>query len=235
MRFAANEKHLWQDLKPEETSKADDRAINERYGLAISGDENYSLEPAAFLIQEQNLRLAELNRLFNNCGIESLTSWIERHPDMMAFFGVQQRAAQTADKELSQFIEYRNDAAHGGLSVSDLAGIDIQLEYADFIALLCRIIAERVQREVLKVGTSRNLATEHGTVTELFHDGNVIVALLSGDFRVGQSIYLMTDSYCYERVIESIQLDGVAHDQVSVAGQELGMKLSEKGKKTAQF
>jgi hypothetical protein len=51
------------------------------FNLALSGDKTYRLEPAAMLIQEQNLRLTELVRIFSTCGVDALGEWIVGHPE----------------------------------------------------------------------------------------------------------------------------------------------------------
>ena len=183
------------------------------------------------LIHDQNLRYQQLNTLFKNCGITDLTKWLENHRLTKEFFGAETRMTASVERELLTLVEYRNDAAHGALTVADVIGVDLLAELADFVMLLCNLLAERVQKSVLENGASKGLSSFCGNITEIFRGGTVIVALVTGQFEVGQSIYLVGENYCTERRIENIQIDNVDTSPTTVTEQaELGMKLDGKGK-----
>lgn len=65
-----------------------------QYGNALSG-KDYVLEPLAMLIQEQNLRLSELTRIYADCGIINVSSWIEKHSKIEEFFAAGDRLIPT--------------------------------------------------------------------------------------------------------------------------------------------
>jgi hypothetical protein len=210
--------------------------ITQNFALAVDGKENYHLEPKAMLLQEQNLRLGELNRLFNDCGIENFGKWLEAHPGTKAFFTEESRMAATIEKELLLLVNYRNDAAHGALTVADLVGYEVLSELADFIVLLCGLLAEKVQKSVLELGVSKKRSRVCGHITEVLKDSSVVVAPVVGDFVIGQVIYLATDAYCVSRTIENIQLQGVDIVEFSTSEvTELGFKLDGRGAKNAKI
>jgi hypothetical protein len=55
---------------------------------------------------------------------------------------------------------------------------------------------------------------------------------MTGAFRVGDTVYLCKENYCLERSIVSLQLEGIAYDEVNLASAtELGMMFDAPGKK----
>ena len=71
------------------------------YNNALSG-QTYALEPVAFLLQEQNLRLPELNKLFAGCGISGISPWIENSQPISQFFLQGSRLGGNAEHELRE-------------------------------------------------------------------------------------------------------------------------------------
>lgn len=203
------------------------------YTRALEG-KAYRLEPAAVVMREQNLRLQELHRLFANCGIDNVQAWIERHPVILAFFSDGERIAAGPESEMLRLIDYRNDAAHGALIVDEIASVDVLVEFADFAFLLCRVLAERVQKAVLSQAIKKDRATECGQIVRSLKNGRVVIAPVVGDFSVGQTIYLMTDRYCVERSVVSIQLQNAEQQAISIPqSTELGLGLNGVGKEGA--
>lgn len=204
------------------------------FNLALTGDKSYRLEPSAMLMQEQNLRLPELARMFANCGIDGMSDWIAGHPDMRQFFKDQSRLASGPENEMVRLIDYRNEAAHGGLSVNDVVGLDLLVEFADFVVLVCKVIAERVQRAVIDRAQTIGLASHCGKIANRLKDGTVILAPVTGHFRKGQAVYLVGANYCVERRIISIQVDSVEHEEIAVPDKtELGFGLDAPVRKGA--
>jgi hypothetical protein len=110
--------------------------------------ERYRLLPQAMLSHDQNLRMKDVIALFERCGIPKLSEWTNRHRAIRNFFKGG-RQSDKADAELDQLVQYRNEAAHGGIEVTDVLGSDILIEYADFIEVLCSALAECVQRNCI--------------------------------------------------------------------------------------
>ncbi|MQY45954.1 hypothetical protein GAO09_07765 [Rhizobiales bacterium RZME27] len=203
------------------------------YNSALGGLE-YSLEPKAMLMQEQNLRLPELNRFMNACGIEGVQSWIENHRRVKEFFAAGDRLTGTAESQMAELIKFRNDAAHGTIDISDLLHLNVHLEFCDFISAVCEALAERVQLAGLFTLKPYKHATERGKVSESMKNGSVAIGLMLGRFAVGDTIYLCGDNYCLERRVSSLQLDSVPQESVDfTTATELGMLLDAPGKKNA--
>jgi len=203
------------------------------YNQALAG-KKYTLEPRAMLMQEQNLRLPELNRLVSDCGVEGVTNWIEGHNAVKTFFANGGRLTASAASELGELIKYRNDAAHGSMDISDILHVNVLTEFCEFVAVLCEALAERVQLAGLRVLEAHKHVRVNGKVTELLKDGMVSIGAMTGVFEVGGTIYLCGENYCLERKVSSLQLEGVSHEKVDLAAAtDLGMMFDAPGKKNA--
>ena len=206
-----------------------------QYGSALSG-KDYQLEPAAMLMQEQNLRFPELNRLFAACGIENIDTWIEKHRSLTAFFQKGGRLAGSAEHEMKELIEYRNDAAHGSINVDELPGLDYLFEFCDFVSAICEALSERVQLTGLEHLLKGGRAQQRGRASECLKNGMVLIGAVTGNFKVGDTIFLCGNDYCVSRSIQGLQIDDVAHSEVSLANpKEVGFAIDKPGRKNASI
>jgi len=209
------------------------RSLVEQYGKALAG-QPYTLEPLALLVQEQNLRIHELARLFSGCGIENIASWIDQHPSVIDFFAAGGRLGASADHEMRELIKYRNDAAHGSIDIDELPGIDYLFEFCDFISAICAAVSERVQLVGLQKLIDAGIASKRGKIDECLKNREVIIGKLTGKFRVGDIIYLHGSDYCVAREIKSIQIDGADQREVALSSPtELGLAINGPGRKRA--
>jgi hypothetical protein len=207
----------------------------QQYGLALS-DKEYVLEPLALLMQEQNLRLPELTRLLTGCGIGNMTSWIEKHQSIRNFFDKEERLAATAEHEMRELIKYRNDAAHGSINIDELPGLDYLYEFCDFVGAVCEAMAERVQLTGLECLIESKAAVLHGKVTECLKSGKVVIAKVTGHFKVGDTIYLCGNDYCIAGEVNSIQAKNVSHTELTVLEvTELGIGINRTGRSKAEI
>jgi len=70
--------------------------------------------------------MAELKRLFGHCGLLEIESWVAKHSAIKDFFRLSHVFSETAESELKQIVEYRNEAAHG--EVDQVLGTDVLIE-----------------------------------------------------------------------------------------------------------
>lgn len=209
------------------------RQIISGYHNALSG-EDYNLEPRAMLMQEQNLRLPELQRFMSACGIDGVATWIEQHRAVTAFFANGGRLTGSAASELVELIKYRNDAAHGSIDISDILHPNVLVEFCEFADAVCQAVAERVQLAGLKSLEAHNHVRVNGKVTEVLKGGMVSIGRMIGPFKINSAVYLCGDNYCLERKVISLQLEGVPHQRVDLSvATELGMMFDAPGKKNA--
>ncbi len=203
------------------------------YNNALSG-QTYALEPAAFLLQEQNLRLPELGRLFAGCGISDVSSWIESSQSISQFFQQGGRLGGSAEHELRELIKYRNDAAHGSIDISELPGADYLREFCEFALAICEAIAEKFLLESTNRLIDAGKSTVCGKAKECFKDGQVAIVNVVGKLEVGDDVVLKGKNYCLLAKVISLQLDGVSQDSVELSGDtEVGIGLAGKCPKNA--
>jgi len=199
----------------------------------VTGTEQYELITDAFLSHEQNLRKEILEKLLADAGIENAWKWVDKHRKIKYFIEEIRENQKTAEEELKQLIDYRNEAAHGG--VDEILGTQELLDLGDFVKALCEALAELVSYQIILQKLSIAKAKEIGHITEWFKKPRAAVASVADiTLTVGGSIWLVseTSSYCKLAKIESIQIDDIDKNEVKIASEtEIGLKLDTDAKK----
>jgi RiboL-PSP-HEPN len=196
----------------------------------------YRLLPEAMLSHEQNLRMPELGMLFSRCGIPDIAAWSSKHPAIRSFFATEKRQSDKADAELKQLVDYRNDAAHGGISVDAVLGPDILMEFADFLVVFFIALSERAQWSLIQTSLDHQKIRLAGIINEVF-SGNIGVANVeNATFAIGDLIYLRGANYCYEATILSLQENDVDVESSRVLKPiELGFRFDRPIRKGAEI
>jgi hypothetical protein len=146
------------------------------------------------------------------------------------------RLNASAEREVTQLVEYRNDTAHGSVSVDNILALDYLLKFCYFIAALCDAILEIVQLIGLKVLSEAGRAISLGRVTELLKNNTVFIFEMRGKLCVNDTIYVKGKNYCFEREVISIQIDDVNQTRVDLADpKEVGVALNGIGSRKAQI
>jgi hypothetical protein len=203
------------------------------YDKALSG-KDYTIEPRAMLMQEQNLRIPELDRFMNACGIDGVAAWVERHRAVTGFFAASDRIGASAASQMAELIKYRNDAAHGSIDIGDILNVNVLLEFCDFILAVCEALSERVQLAGLHALELHGHAFTLGKITESLRKGTVCIGPLTGTLKIGSKVYLCGQDYCLERTVVSLQLGGVGYEDIDLKSvTEVGMMFDTNGKKNA--
>jgi hypothetical protein len=180
--------------------------------------------------------MLELNALCSRCGIGNASTWIAKHRLVKDFFRDQGRQSDTAEAELNQLVQYRNDAAHGGAAVDTVLGPDVLVEYIEFVEALCGALVECVQASVLAEATVIGGASRAGSITERFRENRVVAIVGKQTFKVGDSVYLAGENYCYLAKIISIMEDDVLKDSITVLNdKEVGFSFDVPPVKRAEI
>lgn len=205
----------------------------EQYHLGLSNEE-YTLEPLALLNHEQNLRLPELARLFAACGMPSIDTWIKKYRSLQEFFDTAERLSGSAEHEMLELIKYRNEAAHGSINVDDILGLDYLYEFCDFVAVICEAISEFVQLKGLDLLIAGGAADFRGKVDECIKADRVLIGTMTGNFRIGDTIYLCGETYSVPREILNLQLEDADRSHVALSEPtEIGLEIDKWGRKKA--
>lgn len=193
----------------------------------ITGAEKYDLLPEAFLLHEQNLRKEVIEKLFADAGIENVWKWVINHREIKYFVEEIRGSQNTAEGELKQLIDYRNEAAHG--AVDEILGTQELLDLGNFVEALCKALAELVTYQVISRKTLIRQAKKIGTITELFKKSGAVVAKVrETTLSVGSSLWLLSESssYCQLAKIESIHINDISKEQEEITSErEVGLKF----------
>ncbi|MCC3516893.1 MAE_28990/MAE_18760 family HEPN-like nuclease [Microcoleus sp. PH2017_18_LLB_O_A] len=196
-------------------------------GITDTG--KYELLPDAFLLHEQNLRKEVLEKVFENAGIDKAWKWVTNNKEIKYFVKEVSGSQKTAEGELNQLVDYRNQAAHG--STNQILGTQELLDLADFVEALCKSLADLVTYNIILRQIDRGLVREIGNITEWLKKPQAGVAKVKEvTLTVGESVFLVLVnkelSYCYSAKIESIQLNDLSQNRVEIASEtEVGLKF----------
>lgn len=218
--------HILQRLGNRRYSSLSLEEIVKDYYEAISGTaSDYRIPPWTMLRSDQNLRMNILDLVFSRIGIGEMPSWLSGHRFTEIFIENVRGGQNTIEAELTSFIDYRNDAAHG--KPVNVLGKESLLEYCAFIDAVCQALYERVNHWIVSRRLETGTANSIGEITEEY-SRNVSVARIHGaTLEKGDDLLFMGDRYCYRAAIENIQVDDVDVQRVAVIDdQEIGFKTS---------
>ena len=196
----------------------------------VTDSQPYELLPEAFLLYEQNLRKEQLEKLFPSVGIENSWKWIKNHRSIKNFVEEITGDQSTAEAELKKLIDYRNDAAHGAVSIDEILGTQELLDLTSFVKALCKALIELVTYYVISrkevIGTAKNI----GKITEWFSKPKAAVATINNiTLSVGDQIWLVNESnsYCQLAKIESLKLDDISQTTINIGSEtEVGLRFN---------
>lgn len=209
--------------------KLDERTVVAQLAAGLSGTEGYALIVDAFFIERQNLRFETLGRLFGDLGFKNCGRYINKHPAVTEFIKQARADTSSPERELNDFIEYRNEAAHK--KVDNLLSKDQLGTIARFIVVLGIALANMVEEAIL----DRHITLAHYsvllTISETHYDGHVVIGTPypGVTLKVGDGIIIFAGDNCRSAVLEGIQVQGRPTDEVICDGAtEVGLRLSKR-------
>jgi hypothetical protein len=175
----------------------------------------YSLTSAAFLLHEANLRKGQLTRLLANARISATDSWqwIENYQKVKDFITNNSRA--TVENELKNFIELRNDSAHGK-EVDSFLNANELLELCDFVEAICQAISELVLYYFVSRKIEIGKLKKIGKVVKWYQQQQACDVKILDEpqesnkrLEVGKKVFLVSEKkkICQNAIIESIQIN----------------------------
>jgi len=199
------------------------------YHHALSGGRNFKLTPEVLTRHNANLRWLDVVEIFNRSGLTGLDEWISQHPKLTLHFETKKRIVEQTTAKLAEFVQYRNDAAHGAVVVDEILGSEDLLDRANFIRALCGAIDQLVLKESLAYLLETGHLAQIGSVTEVFSN-NVVVCILEGArIERGSKLFLATERTCDEFTVASLMLENVDVEEAVLAKpREVGIKFAEK-------
>lgn len=173
----------------------------------LNGVETYTLNKAAVVAHDGNLRVNDINLLFAAIGIENVCDRIRRADTLQDWY-CKAKELDKAPKEgvpatlieerIKDLVVRRNQIAHGGGSPSDLLGPDEMRDAVDFIRAFAKSVFAMVVGSYLK----NQHAASPGRVELVQQKGDgpfekrttVVVKKPVQRLFVGQPVFVTTDS-----------------------------------------
>jgi hypothetical protein len=196
----------------------------------LNGGETYTLNKAAVVAHDMNLRVDEINRLFAAIGIEDVCNRARRADALLAWYrsanglddGLHDVPARDVDERIKELVERRNQIAHGGGIPTDLLGVDKMRDAVGFlrafansifaIVVGCYLKAHHVDSadNVILVQRHHDRPLKNGTV--------VVVEKPAKQLFVGQPLFVSIDAGARWGRIQSLRVDD---SDVQVVGPEV--------------
>ena len=190
-------------------------------------NKSFDLTPEILTFHQRNLRMSELNDLLLKAGIGAINQWVEGSSALKTYFGEKSRTYDLVESRLTEFVKYRNDAAHGITRVDSILGTEKISEEFDFLAELSRSIFEFVSHNWIDNRLERGKVHFFGQNTKNYQGNVAIIACEAVDLRVGETIAVRGPSFCKFLEIISMQVEDEDVERLTVANPKLvGFKLT---------
>lgn len=195
----------------------------------VRGVTPYLLLADAFFVDDQNLRREALAKLLTKVGLPDAWGWICNHGDIQRFLHDVRGGGNTAEGELKNFVAYRNEAAHG--AVDQVLATDEINKIADFVVILCSVIAQIFTRQVVDRRLQTGNAEVIGRVFRQFSGCIIAIEAVAALIRVGDAVIVRREQACFATSIESIEVNHVRHTQLNMNnGDQVGLCLGQPAK-----
>lgn len=191
----------------------------------LQGRSTYELLPEAFMQGGTNLHPDALLSLFASVGIGDLKRWLEQHDLAKAYMHELRGDSGTVSAELRAFVDFRNDAAHG--TVDEVLGSDGLLQLADLVGTLLEILEQAVMAHAVECCTTLGAASPAGRIVQIVPRRQAVIARISRtQLTRGEVVLLHGDTFCKFLPVLSIQIDGEAHETISIVDPtEVGLRF----------
>ena len=205
----------------------EEQAIVRELAVGLSGATEYKLLPDAFFIERQNLRFDVLCKLFRSLDLDDCVTFINEHSAVKQFIKHERADTSTVEKELGDFIDYRNEAAHK--QVENVLSSEEIGATGRFLIALGDALADMVDERVLRQRMDLNQYAIVLGITEIHHDGYVVIGTPDAEVRlaVGDEVIVFGTGTCSRAILESLRIGD--RDEPEMTGNgvtEVGLRLS---------
>ena len=178
----------------------------------IKKNSKYELIPESFLISSQNnLRQGELQKLFSSVGLKDFECgwmWLKKHQNVNEYIDNILGGANTLEKELDQFIKYRNITAHSLVKDNEFLNYKSLLNLCFFVEAICEALADLLIYHFLSKKAEIKQAKEIGKIQNFLSNKQVIKATVNSvTLSIGDKIFIVNpnSSYCKAAIIQEIR------------------------------
>jgi len=151
---------------------------------SVNPNREWSFVTDALTMHENNLRRAELEGLFNTATYDSFWHDLENSPKVKKFLS---DIDKSLEDHLDDFVNYRNEAAHG--SPDELISLGALRDWIEFVMIVCKSIADIITLKILHLERERNPDCILGEVIHKYSGNISIVKCVRGSLYIGQQIF----------------------------------------------
>lgn len=207
------------------------------YHEALTSKSTYRFVVEALTRHDENLRLNVVENLVARIDLKDFRNWLSKSAVISELYQERSSLFEQLDSELRNFIQTRNDAAHGALET--LEGKEVLLRYCCLIRSLITSIAAYFHKNLLIQRIQAGRMRYIGKVTEVFAKHGVFVAQLEvgSEVHLGTHIHIVGTSFCIKQKIDSLQINDVEVETV-IADQpafEVGIKCAVNPRKKMEI
>jgi hypothetical protein len=209
--------------------KLEEEPVVRELAASLSGASGYTLLADAFFMDRQNLRFRVLLQLFGVLGFKHCGRYVNKHPAIMDFIKNERADSSSPMKELDDFIEYRNEAAHR--KVENVLSIDAIGATGRFLDAIGRALASMVEEGVLHRHMELGHYSQVLTVSETHYDGFVAIGIPADGvtLAIGEEVLICTKNTCQRAILESLRLNGQTVESATADGRsEVGLRLTKR-------
>jgi hypothetical protein len=154
-------------------------------------------------------------------------TFINEHSAVKQFIKHERADTSTVEKELGDFIDYRNEAAHK--QVENVLSSEEIGATGRFLIALGDALADMVDERVLRQRMDLNQYAIVLGITEIHHDGYVVIGTPDAEVRlaVGDEVIVFGTGTCSRAILESLRIGD--RDEPEMTGNgvtEVGLRLS---------
>lgn len=209
--------------------KLEEQSVVRELATGLSGASGYTLLADAFFIDRQNLRFDVLASLFGHLGFIDSGQYLNRHGAVTDFIKQERADSSSPEKELDDFIEYRNEAAHK--KVENVLSIDAIGAIGRFIAAIGRALADMVEEGVLQRRMELGHYSQVLAISEIHYNGFIAIGIpVNGvTLAVGDEVLICGKNTCQRSAIESLEINDQAVAATTGDGvTEVGLRLTKR-------
>lgn len=201
--------------------------VVEWYYQALTDFPNYKFVNDALIRHDQNLRLNIVEDLLARIQLPNLRGWLANHPVIQDLYPGEDVLYEQFESEVKNFVQLRNDAAHGTLE--DIEGASNLLRLCEIVQALIISIGSFMRKSILEYLQESKRVTLLGKVTEAFRNGACVVQLEPLiTIEKQTNLFVLTRNHCIMQPIHSLQLNGSSISKVrtKAIGLEIGIKCA---------
>lgn len=207
------------------------------YHEALTNVGSYKFVTEALTRHDQNLRLSVIDGLLARIQLNDLRDWLSANQYICDLYAEKTQIYEQLETELKNFVQLRNDAAHGVLD--DLEGKDNLRRCCQLIKHLVIAISSYLHKALLLKRCEAGRAMRVGKITEVFPKNGAFIAqvVIGTTLKKGGVIHLVGSNYCDSEEICSLRINDTDFDHVIAphGDFEVGVKCSLNLKKNAEI